>query len=32
MLIHLLIVVPAFPFSRVAGAAPLGGLEIPHDQ
>jgi len=32
MLIHLLIFVPAFPFSRFAGAAALGGLEIPHDQ
>ena len=32
MLIDLLIFVPAFPFSRVAGAAVLGGLEIPHDQ
>jgi len=29
MLIHLLIFVPTFPFSRVAGAA-APGLEIPH--
>jgi len=32
MLIHLLIVMPPFSFSSVAGAAPLRGLEIPHDQ
>jgi len=31
MLIHLLIFVTAFPFSRVAGAAALEGPEIPHD-
>jgi len=31
MLIHLLIFVPTFPFSRVAGAA-APGLEIPHVQ
>jgi len=32
ILIHLLIFVPALPSGRVAGAAALGGLEIPHDQ
>ena len=28
----ILIFVPIFPFGKVAGAAALGGPEIPHDQ
>jgi len=32
ILIHSFIFVPAFPLGRVAGAATLGGPEIPHDQ
>jgi len=32
ILIHLLIFVPYFPLGRVAGAAAVEELEIPHDQ
>ena len=31
-LIHLLIIVPGFLLGGIAGAAALGGPEIPHDQ
>jgi len=32
LFLHSFIFVPSFPLGRVAGAAVLRGLEIPHDQ